>query len=91
MMLSFIWAVRLAGGCCCCCRCGCCLLSVTAASRGGDVSKVNRKGSFSFPMMEKKKAKVSEDCSGGDDTGAPAETEREPLGCSEQPAGDCRG
>lgn len=50
MMLSVVWAVRPAGGCCCCC----CLLSATAVSRGGDVSKVNRKGSFSFPMTGKR-------------------------------------
>lgn len=50
MMPSVVWAVRPAGGCCCCC----CLLSAAAVSRGGDVSKVNRKGSFSFPMMGKR-------------------------------------
>lgn len=50
MMLSVVWAVRPAGGCCCCC----CLLSAAAVSRGGDVSKVNGKGSFSFPMMGKR-------------------------------------
>lgn len=50
MMLSVVWAVRPAGGCCCCC----CLLSAAAVSRGGDVSKVNRKGSLSFPMMGKR-------------------------------------
>lgn len=57
--------------------------------RRGDVSKVNRKASFSLPTVGER-AKVSEDGSGADDAGAPAETEREPLGGSEQPAVDRR-